>query len=100
MRTRLGTVVLALVAGVTALLWSGALWPERPGDLLTQAQAIRGRPLTPLSYAGVALAHDATGRCRGCGGRGRLRDHIAQEVAQRAGAAIDVTNASPPPTGA
>ena len=28
------TVALAVVAGATALLWSGELWPARPGDLL------------------------------------------------------------------
>jgi hypothetical protein len=50
----LGRVGLAVGAALSALLWSGALTPLRPGDLFTQAQAIRGRPLTPLSYAGVA----------------------------------------------
>jgi hypothetical protein len=48
------TVALAVGAGVSALLWSGELLPDKAGDLLTQAQAIRGRPMTPLSYAGVA----------------------------------------------
>lgn len=45
------TVALAVGAGFSALLWSGALLPDKAGDLLTQAQAIRGRPMTPLRDA-------------------------------------------------
>jgi hypothetical protein len=47
-------IALAVGAGLSALLWSGTLLPRTPANLLTQAEAIRGRPLTPLSYAGVA----------------------------------------------
>jgi hypothetical protein len=54
MTTEHRRISLAVGAGLSALLWSGALLPDKPGDLLSQAQAIRGRPLTPLSYAGVA----------------------------------------------
>jgi hypothetical protein len=54
MRIQRRTIALGVVAGGSALLWSGALRPDKAADLLTQAQAIRGRPLTPLSYAGVA----------------------------------------------
>ena len=49
-----GTISLAAGIGLCALLWSGTLLPRTPADLLAQAQAIRGRPMTPLSYAGVA----------------------------------------------
>ena len=54
MRIQRRTIALAVVAGASALMWSGALRLDKAADLLTQAQAIRGRPLTPLSYAGVA----------------------------------------------
>jgi hypothetical protein len=46
-----------LVAGAVALaglLWSGDLPLDRHGSLVSSAQARIGRPLTPLSYAGVA----------------------------------------------
>jgi hypothetical protein len=47
-------IALAVGIGLSALLWSGTLLPPTTADLVTQAHAIRGRPLTPLSYAGVA----------------------------------------------
>jgi len=44
---------LAAAAALFALSWSGA--PPLPGrGFATRAEAIIGRPLTPLSYAGVA----------------------------------------------
>jgi hypothetical protein len=46
--------LVAAAAGVFGLLWSGTFAPQKPADLLTQAEARIGRPLTPLSYAGVA----------------------------------------------
>jgi hypothetical protein len=45
---------LPAMAGVSALFWSGTFVPQNPADLVTQAEARIGRPLTPLSYAGVA----------------------------------------------
>jgi len=45
-------IIGTLVAG-TALIWSGDL-PRSPGDLISRAEARIGRPLTPMSYAGVA----------------------------------------------
>jgi hypothetical protein len=42
----------ALVFG-TALFWTDGV-PTSPGDLVSQAEARVGRPLTPMSYAGVA----------------------------------------------
>lgn len=47
---RLAGVVAALIAGLFA---SDKALVE-PGSLVTQAHAIIGRPLTPMSYAGVA----------------------------------------------
>ncbi len=44
-------VALTVLAG---LLWNGEITPRKDSGLVTQAQAIIGRPLTPLSYAGVA----------------------------------------------
>ena len=44
----------AFTAGAAGLLWSGNLTPGAKSGLVTEAQAIIGRPLTPMSYAGVA----------------------------------------------
>ena len=44
----------AFAAGVAGLFWSGNLTPSTSSSLVTEAQAIIGRPLTPVSYAGVA----------------------------------------------
>lgn len=44
---------LAILAGGAALLWSGDV-PVPSGGFTSQAQARVGRPLTPMSYAGVA----------------------------------------------
>jgi len=45
---------LAIATGVTGLLWTGELTPNRGAGLVSEAHAIIGRPLTPVSYAGVA----------------------------------------------
>ncbi len=45
---------LAIAAGVGALLLGDNASLDRSGSLISQAHAIVGRPLTPLSYAGVA----------------------------------------------
>jgi hypothetical protein len=42
----------ALAIGAT-LLWNGGL-PRSPSDFVSRAEARVGRPLTPMSYAGVA----------------------------------------------
>jgi hypothetical protein len=44
----------AITAVVAGLLWSGDITPSTGSSLVAEAQAIIGRPLTPLSYAGVA----------------------------------------------
>ncbi len=36
------------------MFWSGDTTPSTPADLVSQAEARVGRPLTPVSYAGVA----------------------------------------------
>jgi hypothetical protein len=45
---------LAIASGVAGLLWTGELTPNRGAGLVSEAHAIIGRPLTPVSYAGVA----------------------------------------------
>jgi hypothetical protein len=47
-------VAAAVVAGGVGLFWSGEITPARISGLVTEAQAIIGMPLTPMSYAGVA----------------------------------------------
>ena len=47
---------LALITGLSAaamLTWNGHA-PRSPADLIGKAEARIGRPLTPMSYAGVA----------------------------------------------
>jgi Na+/proline symporter len=47
-----GTLLAAAIAaGAAGLFWSGDMTLT---GLVTEAQAIIGRPLTPMSYAGVA----------------------------------------------
>ena len=51
-RTKASRAILATVAGVAALL-AGDASPIISGSIITPAHAIRGRPLTPMSYAGL-----------------------------------------------
>jgi hypothetical protein len=54
MKIRLSRIALAAVAGIGALSISDRIFPTSSGSLVTEANAIIGRPLTPMSYAGVA----------------------------------------------
>jgi hypothetical protein len=45
---------VAAVVGGMALFWSGDITLSPQGSLVSSAHAIIGRPLTPMSYAGVA----------------------------------------------
>jgi hypothetical protein len=47
-------IALAAVAGAGCLFASDRIASIQSGSLVTQARAIIGRPLTPMSYAGVA----------------------------------------------
>jgi hypothetical protein len=49
-------LLAATIIAVTliGLFWSGEIFPGVRSGLVTEAQAIIGRPLTPMSYAGVA----------------------------------------------
>ena len=50
-RTTLG--LAATFTAVAALVWNGGV-PRSPAEFLNKAEARVGRPLTPMSYAGVA----------------------------------------------
>jgi|GEM_PF-695148 len=62
-KARILHIALAAVAGLGCLFVSEKVSLTRPGSLVTEANAIIGRPLTPVSYAGVArrtTARDVT----------------------------------------
>jgi hypothetical protein len=56
--TRISTIFfrfsIATILGGAALLWSGHLTLDPTSSLVSSAEARIGRPLTPMSYAGVA----------------------------------------------
>src|SRR5450755_6262 len=54
MKTMTLRLALALLAGAAGLLIGEPGSTTGSGSLLSQANAIIGRPLTPVSYAGVA----------------------------------------------
>ena len=47
-------VAAAVTVGAAAFLWNGDVTRSHKSGFVTEAHAIIGRPLTPLSYAGVA----------------------------------------------
>jgi hypothetical protein len=51
---RISRVALAVIVGVACLCVSERASLIAPGSFVTSAHAIIGRPLTPMSYAGVA----------------------------------------------
>lgn len=53
-RIRLLAIAVAMVAGAGLLLISDNVVLDQPGSLISSADARVGRPLTPMSYAGVA----------------------------------------------
>ena len=54
MKHVLGRVILMLGLAVAGWLWNGEIRSTWQGDLVTTAEAVIGRPATPVSYAGVA----------------------------------------------
>jgi hypothetical protein len=56
--TRISTTLfrfsIATILGSSAFLWSGNLPLDSQSSLVSSAEARIGRPLTPMSYAGVA----------------------------------------------
>ena len=53
-RTTLFRLTLATILGGAALFWGGQSPLDRQSSLVSSAEARIGRPLTPMSYAGVA----------------------------------------------
>jgi len=53
-RTTLFRLSIATVLGGAALCWGGQLPLDGQSSLVSSAEARIGRPLTPMSYAGVA----------------------------------------------
>lgn len=53
-RTTLFRLSLATILGGAALFWGGQLPLDGRSSLVSSAEARIGRPLTPMSYAGVA----------------------------------------------
>lgn len=51
---KLSMTIMGASAFAAGMIWSGEVRPRQPGDLVSQAEAIIGRPVTPVSYAGVA----------------------------------------------
>ena len=45
---------VATTLGAGALMWNGCLPMDSRSSMVSSAEAIIGRPLTPFSYAGVA----------------------------------------------
>jgi hypothetical protein len=52
--TALLRLSIASIFASVALLWSGDISLNPQGSLISSAHAVIGRPLTPVSYAGVA----------------------------------------------
>jgi hypothetical protein len=76
-RTGLMLVMGAAVFG-GVMSWSGETRPTTFSDLFSQAEAVIGRPLTPVSYAGVAR-------------------RTTRRVAYTGAAAATAVSAQPPP---
>ena len=53
-RIKLLPITFAAIVGIFSLFVNDHLSLTKPGLLVTEAHAIIGRPLTPMSYAGVA----------------------------------------------
>jgi hypothetical protein len=53
-KSRLVQIALATAAGAGCLFVSEKISLHNPQSLVTEAHAVIGRPLTPMSYAGVA----------------------------------------------
>jgi hypothetical protein len=50
----LSRLSIAIMLGAFALFWNGNVSLNTRSSLVSSAEAIIGRPLTPMSYAGVA----------------------------------------------
>ena len=88
--TRISTTLIRLsiasIVGGAALLWSGHLLVDSQSSLVSSAEARIGRPLTPMSYAGVARR---TTRRAVAVGVGAAAVGTAMVVAPRCAQAVD-----------
>jgi hypothetical protein len=89
--TRLLRLALAAIAGIGCLFISENVSPTRLGSFVTQAHAIIGRPLTPMSYAGVARR--TTARAYGAYGYGAVMAPVVVAPAVMAPVCMQVVNA-------
>jgi hypothetical protein len=68
------TAILRIACGagliVAGWILAGALWPASSFRPVGEAEAVIGRPRTPVSYAGVARRHTVGVRGAGAGARG------------------------------
>ena len=67
MKHVIGRYILMLGLAVAGWLWNGEIRSTWQGDLVATAEAVIGRPATPVSYAGVARRSTVGVRCAGCG---------------------------------
>jgi hypothetical protein len=82
-------IALAAIVGVGGLFVSEKI--SQPGSLVTSAHAIIGRPLTPMSYAGVAR-RSAVGVGVGVGVGVAVGVAVAAPVVVVAPACVQVVN--------
>jgi hypothetical protein len=54
MRHVIGRFVIILGLAAAGLVWNGEIRPTAGKGMIATAEAVIGRPLTPVSYAGVA----------------------------------------------
>jgi hypothetical protein len=87
---RITTALLATGAAVFALSWSGGP-PSAERGFMSRAEAIRGRPATPMSYAGVARR--TTGRAVAYGAAAGVAVGAAAAATYPPGGCVQVVDA-------
>jgi len=70
MKLKICRYVLIVCLAVAAWAWNGEIRTLFSGDLVASAEAIRGRPATPVSYAGVARRSTVGAGAPGAGAPG------------------------------
>jgi len=61
--------ILMFGLALAGLVWNGEVLPTLDGDLVATAEARLGRPVTPVSYAGVARRSTVGVGTRGVGAK-------------------------------
>jgi len=74
----LSKIVLAGAAGLVDLFASDNLSPTNPGTFVSQAEARVGRPLTPVSVAGVNRRQNRRAYVAGAAAAGAARCYMTQ----------------------